>query len=94
MFIEQCGIAAGNHLQALCLNRSRVQRRLRRGMVDWERMSVHAHNADCSAELVKYLNSAKSGWKMNVHEDIPGPCMVCQLVVSSYYACMHTPAVC
>jgi hypothetical protein len=74
--VEQTHIAVSNFLQALCLNRPRVRRRLRSGIEDWQRMRTHALNADHSDELVTFLLSSKSGWALEVGPDMVGPCSV------------------
>jgi hypothetical protein len=83
MFVEQCHIAIGNYLQALCLNRPRVRRRLRRGLEDWQHMRAHAMNADRCDELLSFLTSSKGGWSLTDHLDSPGPCMVRMLTLAS-----------
>lgn len=80
LFIEQSHIAVGNYMQALCLNRARVRRRLGRGLEDWQRMRVHASNADhCDASLC-FLASPQSGWSewasLHLQPNMPGPCGV------------------
>jgi hypothetical protein len=80
LFVEQANIAVTNYLQALCLNRPRTRRRLRRSVEDWERMRVHALNADLSDGLGAYLASERSGWRLGPpHAEVPGPCMVRRL---------------
>lgn len=75
LFVEQSGIAIGNYLQALYLNRARARRRLRKGMEDWERMRVHAVNADYHATFHSYITSEKAGWTLAEGSEL-GPCQV------------------
>ena len=73
--VEQSHIAVSNYLQALCLNRTRVRRRLRNGIDDWQRMRVHASNADNSEELVQFLFGSGQ-WDLPAHAEVAGPCSV------------------
>lgn len=61
LFLEQCSIAALGWCHAMCVNRCRQRRRLRRLLEDWRNMSDHACNAEATPELQAAL--MQQGWK-------------------------------
>ncbi|KAL4459016.1 hypothetical protein ABPG75_013881 [Micractinium tetrahymenae] len=61
LFIEQAAIAIQGMVYALCLNRCRQRRRLRRQLEDWRNIFDHGFNADVTEPWQRWLASV--GWR-------------------------------
>ena len=95
LFLEQAQLATANLVQAVCMNKARVCRRLRTRLKDYSNLYNHATNADTCPEMTVYLDTSKWLWPENSGMRFAsGPCSVCasQTVFLSCcpdHACIH-----
>ena len=84
MFLEQAQLATQNMIQATCMNKARMRRRLKSRLEDYSNLYTHAHNADYAAEMESYLEEAGWEWPKNAGPNFPpGPCSVRRASVCS-----------